>query len=114
LTISTFGDITIRVTPSGRFEARTRYRDWDGQTRQVQATGNTARAAAITEEQAHDEVLAAADEHVADAGQLVRGLGDVLARGHRHGESNLEDDPESVRAQHANARAPSVTQSHAA
>ncbi|TFD03952.1 site-specific integrase [Cryobacterium sandaracinum] len=45
LTISTFGDITIRVAPSGRFEARTRYRDWDGQTRQVQATGDTARAA---------------------------------------------------------------------
>ena len=45
LTISTFGDITIRVTPSGRFEARTRYRDWDGQTRQVQASGDTARAA---------------------------------------------------------------------
>ena len=42
LTISTFGDITIRVAPSGRFEARTRYRDWDGQTRQVQATDQAA------------------------------------------------------------------------
>jgi len=45
LTISTFGGITTRVAPSGRFEARTRFRDWDGQTRQVQATGATARAA---------------------------------------------------------------------
>ncbi|MCP2032596.1 integrase [Okibacterium sp. HSC-33S16] len=45
LTIGTFGDITTRVMPSGRFEARTRYRDWDGRARQVQATGATAKAA---------------------------------------------------------------------
>jgi len=45
LTIGTFGDIATRATPSGRFEARTRYRDWDGHTRLVQATGDTARAA---------------------------------------------------------------------
>lgn len=45
LTVGTFGDITTRVLPSGRFEARTRYRDWDGRARQVQATGTTARAA---------------------------------------------------------------------
>ncbi|MET4639561.1 tyrosine-type recombinase/integrase [Mycetocola sp. 2940] len=45
LTIGTFGDITTRAMPSGRFEARTRYRDWDGRARQVQATGATAKAA---------------------------------------------------------------------
>jgi hypothetical protein len=45
LTIGTFGDITTRVMPSGRYEARTRYRDWDGRARQVQATGATAKAA---------------------------------------------------------------------
>jgi hypothetical protein len=45
LTIGTFGDVTTRVMPSGRFEARTRYRDWDGRARQVQATGATAKAA---------------------------------------------------------------------
>jgi integrase len=45
LTIGTFGDITTRVMPSGRFEARTRYRDWDGHARQVQASGATAKAA---------------------------------------------------------------------
>ncbi|WP_245762444.1 hypothetical protein [Mycetocola miduiensis] len=45
MTIGTFGDITTRVMPSGRFEARTRYRDWDGRARQVQATGATAKAA---------------------------------------------------------------------
>lgn len=45
LSIGTFGDITTRVTPSGRFEARTRFRDWDGRTRIVQATGDTAKTA---------------------------------------------------------------------
>ncbi|GHD51680.1 site-specific integrase [Mycetocola manganoxydans] len=45
LTIGTFGDVTTRLMPSGRFEARTRYRDWDGRARQVQATGATAKAA---------------------------------------------------------------------
>jgi hypothetical protein len=37
LTIGAFGDITIRPTTSGRFEARTRYRDWDDSTRLVAA-----------------------------------------------------------------------------
>jgi integrase len=45
LTIGTFGDIGIRRTPGGRFEARTRYRDWDGRSRTVQATSNSAKAA---------------------------------------------------------------------
>ncbi|WP_198416483.1 hypothetical protein [Cryobacterium lyxosi] len=45
LVIGTFGDITVRIMPSGQFMARTMYRDWDGQGRQVQATGNTAKAA---------------------------------------------------------------------
>jgi hypothetical protein len=44
-TIGTVGDITTRKVPSGRFEARTRYRDWDGKTRQVQSSGATAAAA---------------------------------------------------------------------
>ena len=44
-TIGTFGDIITRIRPSGQFEARTHYRDWDGQSRQVQATGATAKAA---------------------------------------------------------------------
>jgi integrase len=45
LTIGTFGDITTRKLPSGRFAARTRYRDWDGHSRLVQASGTTAKAA---------------------------------------------------------------------
>ncbi|MEJ3403430.1 hypothetical protein WDJ51_01670 [Rathayibacter sp. YIM 133350] len=45
LSIGTFGDITTHSTPSGKVEARTRYRDWDGQTRLVQVTAATARAA---------------------------------------------------------------------
>jgi integrase len=45
LTVGTFGDITSRKLPSGRFAARTRYRDWDGHARLVQANGATAKAA---------------------------------------------------------------------
>lgn len=45
LTIGTFGEITTRRRPSSRIEARARYRDWDGATRLVQASGDTAAAA---------------------------------------------------------------------
>ena len=39
--IGTFGSITTTRTPGGRYVARTRYRDWDGKSRHVQATGAT-------------------------------------------------------------------------
>lgn len=39
LTIGTFGEIGHLVSPSGRVVARARYRDWDGKSRLVQATG---------------------------------------------------------------------------
>ncbi|ANJ27380.1 tyrosine-type recombinase/integrase [Agromyces aureus] len=45
LTIGTFGEISTRLVASGRYEARTRYRDWDGQVRRIAATAGTARAA---------------------------------------------------------------------
>jgi len=45
LTIGTFGEIETHTAASGRIEARTHYRDWDGRTRQVQATAKTANAA---------------------------------------------------------------------
>ena len=45
LSIGTFGEISTRVSPTGRYLARTRYRDWDGKTRQVQGSGATAAAA---------------------------------------------------------------------
>jgi len=45
LGIGTFGDISTRMSPTGRYLARTRYRDWDGQSRQVQSSGATAKAA---------------------------------------------------------------------
>ncbi|WP_036278224.1 tyrosine-type recombinase/integrase [Microbacterium sp. CH12i] len=45
LTIGTYGEITTRRRPSGRTEARARYRDWDGATRLVQASGDTAAVA---------------------------------------------------------------------
>lgn len=45
LTIGTYGEITTRRRPNGRVEARTRYRDWDGATRLVQASGESAAGA---------------------------------------------------------------------
>ncbi|MFU8947589.1 tyrosine-type recombinase/integrase [Mycetocola zhadangensis] len=47
MSIGTFGDISTRMSPSGRYLARTRYRDWDGHARLVQASGTTARAAEL-------------------------------------------------------------------
>ena len=45
LDIGTYGTILTRPTPSGRIEARCRYRDWDRVTRIVQATAKTERQA---------------------------------------------------------------------
>jgi hypothetical protein len=45
LTIGTFGDIGFQPTVSGRIRARARYRDWDGRTRLVEATGATQKSA---------------------------------------------------------------------
>lgn len=43
--IGTFGEISIREIAPGRFRAATRFRDWDGQARQVSATADSRRAA---------------------------------------------------------------------
>lgn len=48
LPIGTFGEITVRQVGSNRYRASTRFRDWDGRTRQVSATAD-GRAAARTE-----------------------------------------------------------------
>ena len=45
LPVGTWGDITTRITPSGAHEARARFRDYDGRTRQVRRTGGTPRKA---------------------------------------------------------------------
>lgn len=45
LTIGTFGEIGHLASPNGRVIVRARYRDWDGKTRLVQATGDTQKAA---------------------------------------------------------------------
>ena len=45
LTIGTFGTIGFQTSSNGRVTARARYRDWDGKSRLVQATGDTKRAA---------------------------------------------------------------------
>jgi integrase len=45
LDIGTFGDIWFDVDSSGRVVARTRYRDWDGRRRLVQASGTSQKAA---------------------------------------------------------------------
>jgi integrase len=43
--ISTFGTITTHQIGPGTFRAMTRFRDWDGQTRRVTATGSSRNAA---------------------------------------------------------------------
>ncbi|MDR0488227.1 MAG: site-specific integrase [Propionibacteriaceae bacterium] len=43
--IGTFGEVTFLRTTQGRVEARTRYRDWDGKSRLVQAVGTSKRQA---------------------------------------------------------------------
>ena len=45
LPVGTWGDITVHATPSGRYEARARFRDYDGVTRHVRRTGDTPRKA---------------------------------------------------------------------
>lgn len=45
LPIGTFGEIRAVKISGGRFRASTRFRDWDGQTRQVSASGQSANAA---------------------------------------------------------------------
>lgn len=45
LPIGTFGEITATQVAAGRYRAATRFRDWDGQTRQVTASGSSANAA---------------------------------------------------------------------
>lgn len=45
LTIGTFGEVGYLDAPNGRVVARTRYRDWDGRNRLVQATGDTRKQA---------------------------------------------------------------------
>jgi integrase len=45
LPIGTFGTIGFQTSSNGRVTARARYRDWDGKSRLVQATGDTTRAA---------------------------------------------------------------------
>ncbi|WP_166880636.1 site-specific integrase [Salinibacterium sp. ZJ450] len=48
LTIGTFGEINFQRTSGGKLTARARYRDWDGKTRLVQATGDTQKSAERT------------------------------------------------------------------
>lgn len=43
--IGTYSTIAVRRQPSGRYAARTRYRDWDGKSRHVQTTATTRPAA---------------------------------------------------------------------
>ncbi|MDR0284376.1 MAG: site-specific integrase [Propionibacteriaceae bacterium] len=45
LPIGTFGDIYLTKLSSGHYKARCRYRDWDGVSRQVQATASSRTAA---------------------------------------------------------------------
>lgn len=60
--IGTFGEVRY-ATSNGKVQARTRYRDWDGKLRQVQATGptRTAAARALKAKLAHRVAVAPVD-----------------------------------------------------
>jgi hypothetical protein len=47
LAVGTFGDVGFSTSPSGRVIARASYRDWDGKSRLVQASGESQRAAEL-------------------------------------------------------------------
>lgn len=66
LSVGTYGQITIKSTSAGTFQAMCRYRDMDGRTRKVTATGRTKREATDTltsklreRSRGHDDVLTA-------------------------------------------------------
>ena len=70
LPMGTFGEVTTSEVGPGRFRARTRFRDWDGQTRQMSATGasrNAAAAALKVELAARIRVGVATDSLSADS-----------------------------------------------
>lgn len=47
ITIGGYGEIAFIIRAKGKVEARTRFRDWDGQTRLVQATATSRPAAEV-------------------------------------------------------------------
>lgn len=47
IAIGTFGAISFLTRSKGKVEARTRFRDWDGQTRLIQATAPSRPAAEV-------------------------------------------------------------------
>lgn len=70
LPIGTFGEIRTIQVASGRFRAWARFRDWDGQTQQLTATGTSRDAAATSfkiELAARMRVPGAADSLTADS-----------------------------------------------
>ena len=64
--IGTFGEISIEKTPDGRARALTRFRDYDGLLRRVQATADTPKAA----ERRLKELLAERSEQLVGQGEL--------------------------------------------
>ena len=67
LPVGTWGDITVHPTASGRYEARARYRDYDGITRHARRTGDTPRKAKTALTAAPEEVRQQPVRNEADA-----------------------------------------------
>lgn len=64
--IGTFGDIRTAATSSGKWQAVTRFRDWDGRVRRITATGGTkAQAVAALKRKAADR------DNVGNTGRAV-------------------------------------------
>ena len=70
LPIGTFGEIKTRQVAPGRFRAFTRFRDWDGETRQVTATAGSrggAKAALKIQLQTRIRIGGSSDSLTADS-----------------------------------------------
>ena len=79
--IGGYGEIAFLQRAKGKVEARTRFRDWDGQTRLVQATDSSKPAAevALKKKLTQRNAFQPVDTTLTDAGQSVPGAGRLLA-----------------------------------
>jgi integrase len=77
LPIHTHGEIKAKQLGKGKWEARTRYRDFDGTTRQMRRTGRTETAAKNAVKEAVRDNLGASGDGEITADSRVRELADI-------------------------------------
>lgn len=83
LPIQTHGDISTKQLGPGRWEAKTRYRDFDGTTRQIRRTGRTATSAKNAVKEAVRDRLGINGDGEIGPDTRVRDLADVWWKEYR-------------------------------